>query len=785
MICFYLRIISHLKQRKWTLFLLLLLFFSACLLTIKSARPDTSIYNMLPSSPEILQKFRFLQGKSSRFNIILHIQAPVNKDETENQWIETVENLCKDLRKDKTFLNVESGRKGGLNEEDLRSLSLSLPFLFDDKFEKDSTSLTEENGIEKTLKSHYKQWLLPTPSPFARRMGEDPLLLVPLLLKEFQNLLSITQFDCELRDGYFRSRDGKSLFIFIKTASDLMDARQSKETIDCLESLLKPYTQRLEISVISPLVHALWNEKIMIRDASKTMTAMSFALFLVILLAFRQWKALVIYLIPMLTILPATFFLYLLSGKVSALALGVGALISGITVDFCIHIYIALRANDGDAEKTLKQVHLPLFISFCTTFFAFGAFLFSSVEGFRQIALFAMGNLLFSYLSSILFLPLFNIRKLRTESGEDSVLHPVLLNKIWIWIWIVFMAGSFLYLKKITFHSRVEQFDGVPQSIRMAEEKFFRAAGSRSFPELVVSAKNREEVLRKTERLTSLLNEKKIECPGFLRFLVSDQKAEENRKRWENFWALKKEEVKQGIMKQAPSFGFKTETFNPFLDSLEKPVSGIRPSCPFLEQALSPFLFSFQDTWFVSFPLSPSAESEIEKSSGDFPDGVFIFEKEDFFEALSKSSKKELLLFGFISALFTLCVLIYELRNLKGVVLTMLPVVSSVFGFLGLMAFLGFPVNPAHLLSLIMVIGLAEDYANFMLDYCQKGGKSHACLSVALSAVTTLLGSGILAFAEHPVLKGIGVTVFGGVLISLWVSLCVLPAFFFLRRKNT
>ena len=182
--------------------------------------------------------------------------------------------------------------------------------------------------------------------------------------------------------------------------------------------------------------------------------------------------------------------------------------------------------------------------------------------------------------------------------------------------------------------------------------------------------------------------------------------------------------------------------------------------------------------------MSSPLESEIAHKFHTFPEGIFVFNKEDFFNALSRGSKKELLLFGIISALFTLCVLIYELKNWKGVILTMLPVLSSVFGFLGLMSFLGLPVNPAHLLSLIMVIGLAEDYANFMLDYCRRGGKTEACLSVALSAITTLLGSGILAFAEHPVLNSIGVTVFWGVFISLWVSLCVVPAFCLLKKDK-
>lgn len=780
----YLWIIDYLKRRKIRLSLFLVLTVFICISTIKGIRPDTSIYAMLPSSPEVLEKFKFLQGRSSLYNIILHIQKNLDTDESEEEWLKKIAALCSHLNNEKLFLEINSGRNNSLSHRELKSLFFTLPFLFDESFEKEVSILTEEEGILKALKSHYKQWLLPSPSPFAKRMGEDPLLLVPLLLKEFQGLTQMTSFNCELKEGYYRSLDGNSLFIFIKTSSDLMDTRQSKETISRLETLLLPYTSQLKMTIISPLIHALWNEKIMIRDAAKTMLLMSVGLLLIIVFAFRQWKALIIYIIPMLTILPATFILYLVSGKISALALGIGALISGITVDFCIHIYIALKANDGDASKTMKQIHQPLFISFCTTFFAFGAFLFSSIEGFRQIALFAMANLLFSYLASIIFIPLFNIRHTLNKEAVPPSTPPLFFSKFWIWLWILLMGGCLFSLKDFSFQSRLEQFDGIPESIKSEEEDFFKAAGRKNYNELVVTAETKEQVLTKIEELKFLLKKNQIEPPVLFRFLFSDKTSLKNKKRWENFWKINKEKVKEGLLKQAPSFGFDSRVFAPFLDYMEKPFSAEKDPSLLLKEILSSFVFKFQNYWFASFPLSSSLESKINSGIISFPEGVFLFKKEDFFKALASHSKKELLLFGFISAFFTLGVLTFELKNWRYVFLTMLPVFSSVLGFLGVMSFLGLTLNPAHFLSLIMVIGLAEDYANFMLDYCRRKGQTEAYLSVALSAITTLLGSGILSFAEHPVLKSIGVTVFAGILFSLLASLWVIPAFYFYKRTS-
>ena len=118
--------------------------------------------------------------------------------------------------------------------------------------------------------------------------------------------------------------------------------------------------------------------------------------------------------------------------------------------------------------------------------------------------------------------------------------------------------------------------------------------------------------------------------------------------------------------------------------------------------------------------------------------------------------------------------------------MTLLPIFCGILIFTGGMSFLGKSLNPVHLLSLVMVIGLAEDYANFLIDYCLQNGQTEAPSSVLLSALTTLLGAGTLSLATHPVLNAIGVTVLWGITGSLLSSLLLIPALFhFKNRRKT
>jgi predicted exporter len=106
----------------------------------------------------------------------------------------------------------------------------------------------------------------------------------------------------------------------------------------------------------------------------------------------------------------------------------------------------------------------------------------------------------------------------------------------------------------------------------------------------------------------------------------------------------------------------------------------------------------------------------------------------------------------------------------------LLPSVFATLTTLGLFGWLGLPFNLFTLLALWLVLGLGIDYGIFL-----RHGREHrptAILSVTLSACTTLIAFGLLAFSATPFIRSIGSTLLVAITLSwLFVLLSCLTTF--------
>ena len=84
----------------------------------------------------------------------------------------------------------------------------------------------------------------------------------------------------------------------------------------------------------------------------------------------------------------------------------------------------------------------------------------------------------------------------------------------------------------------------------------------------------------------------------------------------------------------------------------------------------------------------------------------------------------------------------------------------------------------------MVVVGIVSDYGMFMVYYCKYKYQTGTIIAVTLAAVTTLIGAGVLLFAQHPVLFSIGVTLVTGVLSGYLSSLLIIPAAYRLWKEK-
>ena len=94
------------------------------------------------------------------------------------------------------------------------------------------------------------------------------------------------------------------------------------------------------------------------------------------------------------------------------------------------------------------------------------------------------------------------------------------------------------------------------------------------------------------------------------------------------------------------------------------------------------------------------------------------------------------------------------------------PSAAACLTTLGLFGWLGLHVNLFNVFALLLVLALGVDYGIFLRH--GRTSRVTAILSVTLSACTTLIGFGMLAFSATPFIRSIGATLLCGIVCS-WV----------------
>ncbi|NBS32593.1 MAG: hypothetical protein EBS83_07265 [Planctomycetia bacterium] len=145
------------------------------------------------------------------------------------------------------------------------------------------------------------------------------------------------------------------------------------------------------------------------------------------------------------------------------------------------------------------------------------------------------------------------------------------------------------------------------------------------------------------------------------------------------------------------------------------------------------------------------------------------------------------------AALYSLIVIIavlwLDFRNLTHSLLAALPLAVGMAQTLGLMGLLGLDLNPANLIGIPLILGIAVDYGvHIVHDALERPGAYRISASTAnavlVDALTTILGFGALMVASHRGLESLGRLLTLGVTTCTLTSLVLLPAILGILRPG-
>jgi hopanoid biosynthesis associated RND transporter like protein HpnN len=128
-----------------------------------------------------------------------------------------------------------------------------------------------------------------------------------------------------------------------------------------------------------------------------------------------------------------------------------------------------------------------------------------------------------------------------------------------------------------------------------------------------------------------------------------------------------------------------------------------------------------------------------------------------------------------------LAVLWLDFRSIVHALLAALPLALGMLQALGLMGLLGIDLNPANLIGIPLIFGIAVDYGvHIVHDALERPGtyrmSPSTANSVLVGALTTILGFGALMIASHRGLESLGRVLTLGITCCTFTSLVILPA---------
>jgi predicted exporter len=744
---------------------------------------DDNLELMLPGNEAIHRSLRFLQESHFSDDVIVSLELK-SPDRSPEELIQAARRLEGSLRPP-LVTGVVSGISEGDVVDETVSLLRYLPELVDESALSRIDAQLNAEGIERSLRRSYRLLANPASALLTPFVRSDPLGIGSGVFNSLRALSSSLGYRIELQDGHFISPDGAHSMFVVQTPVTITDASGSRELISYLRERLRELPDFVRADLIGGHLHTISNEEVIKRDIWLALGIAGAAFFCLFVLLFRDARAAILLFLPVASVLVAINLSSLMVSHLSCFIVGMGGVVTGIAVDYGIHVYMAVRSQQGRVDA-VKRVAKPVLTGALTTLAVFGAFFFSSVPGYRQLALFSILSIALCLASALFLLPHLLGAGGRLGSGgrgaEVRVLGSSALGGIIVACWVVALIGAALAMRGLSFSTDLRRFDGSQPSILEAEEKFHRIWGGESRPAVfVVPGRSLEEALSRNRMVyrDALAVVKADEFTSVATVWPSSEERIANRLRWEAFWKDGRESTLRSLLREhGPAYGFSDDAFSPFFESLYAD-GGAEDGLERLEifaKLKERFVQERPEGWQLLsfFPDEERLLSRLSRVSARHP-GTFVVSRNAFSQELSRSVSSEIVYLFAVAALLVPPLAGLLLRDLRLTALSLVPVVTAVMAILGTIPALGLSLDGPSLLSAMVAVGLCIDYGIFMVYECHYRLETGTLMAVTLSAVTTLIGAGALLFARHPLLFSIGLTMVTGVLAGYVSSMLVVP----------
>jgi uncharacterized protein len=776
------------QKKKWVLSLVLLITAAAGA-GLYFTRYEGNIDLMLPPDKDIMRSMDFLRDSSlsDKMIVSLAITDPVK---TKKDLFRATDQLAASLTPP-LFTKVMSGFSIADAMEEFSVLQYAPQVLGVRDLETIDSQLNKETVAQK-MRGIYRQSLRPESIFMSSLARTDPMGIKLLLLDKLRALPASMGYDVAIEDGHFISRDGRHTMLIIQTPVPMMDSQRSKEIIAVLQDRIKELPPFVTADIISGHLHTVSNERVIKRDIKVASIIASIAFLMLFLIFFRDLRALFVFVIPLIavvwSIIIATFF----EDRLSYLVIGFGTAIAGISIDYGLLVYIAMKRG-ADAMQTVKLSKLVT-IDAVTTMFSFFVLYFSLIRGYHQLALFSMLCVFICLMLSLFVLPL-TLSWKHYSLVSDPTIGDRLKRTNWpttmtVGVWslatIVFLILSF----SVKFDSDVKKLDGSGPSVLQAEQTFHDVWGGKANQAIfVVTGTSLEHAMEVNDSIYREASNVvgRGDFTSIALFWPSDKLRKENRDRWDRFWKQRRETKLRALIRETSAvYGFSDGAFAPFFDGLYSHQKERLNPGGFIAQLEERFVVSKNGEYRIMsfFPDEQRYIDSLTAISKKYP-GTFIVSGRTLSASISAFTAREVKILAPLAVLFNVVLTWLFFRNWKETLIALVPLVTGVVWLLGIMSLFNMPLNVVNIVAGIVTTGVIVDYGLGITYEYRYNLRIGTVIAVTLSAVANVIGAGALLFAQHPALYSTGVAMVICMVTGYLSSVIVIPSLCSILRSTS
>ena len=678
-----------------------------------------------------------------------------------------------------------------------------IPSFIDTSAYRDFEKMMEPEVIHTQMWVNYEQMMEDETGDVTQAIAYDPLNLRSVVLSDV--LLSATN-SYNIIDGHLFSPDSTVAIAYLAPSFQSLNSWASTE----FSRMLKRAQKEFEAEHPDVKVHAHGDPIGSVSNAGRIradlVVTVGISLILILILmgfCFRNFDFLVKLLLP---IFYGTAFslacIYWIKGGMSLMALGLGAIVLGVAISYCLHVLIH-HFFVGDPEKLLRDESTPVFLGCITTVGAFCSLLFTESDLLRDFGLFASFALLGSTLFSLIFLPHF-LPAIKADSHNKTFRRISRLNNLpfdkkpwFLALMVVILVVGIAFSPKVKFDSDLRNLDyNSPAEIEA--ESLYNTKNNDGFFHLYFAtvSTNLDEALEADKLLMIKLDS--LKQKGFVhaytdmipKLFVTQADQERRIAAWNAYWTPeRKEDAIRQVDKGALEFGLDPMMFYEFKDLLdtEFEAASLMESGVIPDNLLGNFIECNADNQYMVFTDVAMSfdEKDIVTDVLVTNPKTFVLEPFYYCKSMVEVIHDDFNIAVWISSLFVLIILLVSFRNLITALLSFLPMVLSWFMVQGYMAILGLEFNLINIIISTFIFGVGVDYSIFIMEGLLSQARTGSGdiltwhkVAIFFSAVILIIVTGSLLFAVHPAIRSIGLITLIGMASTIMISYVLQPFVF-------